>query len=188
MLYLKKQKQLEITKNTSDLLVIEKPKNLNNLYLKLAFFLAIGAASLYYAIVYNQSIQSMSSFLLMASAVPIVYAFISVAGLITEIIGYKIVFDKQTGELTLNSKICCDIRNIRRVILAKREKTDNFKEWIKYKLLVQTIDERTIVLAISKKTEVLLKLANAISTFLEIQLVLSSTGKENEKHIISKEY
>jgi len=178
MLYFKKLKPLEITENSSELLVIERPRKLADLYLKLFIYLIVGVASLYYTIEYQKSIQSMSSFLLMACSVPIIFAFISASKLISEIRGWTMVFDKQKGQFVLNSKIVCKLNNINKVAFIKREKNDNYKEWIKYKLFIQTVDDKKIVLAISGKTEVISKLAIAISLFLRIQL--TSTVKEEE--------
>ncbi len=130
----------------------------------------------------------MSFFLLLACAAPIIYTFISVSAIITEIIGYRIVFDKQKGQLTLNSKIACSINEITKIYLNKREKKDNFKEWIKYKLLVKTTHSKTIVLAISKKKEVLVKLAKAISIFLEIDLTTNLNLKETTEYTKTRAY
>ncbi len=184
MLYILKTKPLQITKNTKDVLIIKRPQNQKELYLKLVIYVLINIISVYYTIVYYKSIQSMNSFLLMACAVPIIYTFISATALISEIIGYKITFDKQSGKVTSNSKIICEIKNIEQIELTKRNKEDNFKEWIKYKLIIKTKSSKDIVLATSKTTQVLSKLAIAISTFLQIQL----KTEENTSYKITKQY
>jgi hypothetical protein len=127
MLYLKKITPLEITKNTGELLVIERPRNLQNLSIKLIIYLIVGLASLYYAFKYYKEIQAMTSFLLMACAVPIIYTVISVSRLITEIKGWKLTFDKHKGLFSIFSKPIIKLEEIKEVVLKQTEKSEGKK-------------------------------------------------------------